>query len=295
MTALGAGALTPEQWDATLSGPPILSTAPSWRHALLRQWKGTSPDMRQPPLDHHYVVPHLGGPKRVHRRGEGPPLAADIRPGELTVVPAGASFDWRTEGPIEFAHLYCEPRRLDRAVAAVFDRDPSAVRIEEAVGLADGHLQGLFASMLDAAGDPAARTGLYLESLLDAFLVRLLLRLSNIDAVDMRARYALAPHRLRKVLDYIEAHLAENVSLDDLAEVSGVSRFHFTRAFGRATGVPPYAYVTRRRVEAAKRLLRETRLPLAEIAQRCGFHSPGQFSTTFRNLTSATPSGYRDA
>jgi AraC-like DNA-binding protein len=96
------------------------------------------------------------------------------------------------------------------------------------------------------------------------------------------------------VRDYLEAHLDEDLNLDELAGVAGLDRFALARAFRRAYGVPPYAYLTSRRIAAAKRELAGAE-PLAEVALACGFYDQSHFSRTFKAWTGVTPGQYRAA
>jgi AraC family transcriptional regulator len=103
--------VTPDEWAGTLSGPADLSSDQGpWDSALIRHWTGTSPHMEQPPLDHHYIVQHLGGAKSVQRRFDGASVSTVVQPGAITIVPVGTEYTWHTRGPIEFAHLYIEMR-----------------------------------------------------------------------------------------------------------------------------------------------------------------------------------------
>lgn len=280
-------------WSDGLSAPPIVDTpARLLSGGALRRWRGTEPDMAHPRLSQHFVVLHLGGAKRVHRSGEGGHETVDARLGALTIVPASSSFSWFTEGPIEFAHLYIDPPRLARTVAHVFDRDPAHFELAPRVAVDDPVLRGLFGGLIEAA-ETEHPVALYSEVLFEAFLARLVATGGNLRAVARHAPYALAPARLRAVTAYIEENYAGAVELDTLAAIAGLSRFHFARAFKRATGTPPYAYLIERRFRQARQLLRETAMRPAEIAVLCGFGSIGRFSTAFKRRFGMTPSLYR--
>jgi AraC-like DNA-binding protein len=75
--------------------------------------------------------------------------------------------------------------------------------------------------------------------------------------------------------------------------VSGVSEAHFARSFRDAFGVPPHRYLLTRRIERAKALLRDTDLPIIEIAFQTGWNSLGTFGRTFRDITGESPSDLR--
>ncbi len=139
---------------------------------------------------------------------------------------------------------------------------------------------------------PENYTALYTELLVDTFLMRAALRWSNATNV-ARRRTRPGEGRFRLVTDYIEDHLEQRISLEDLASLAGVSLFHFARGFKDAIGVSPHAYVTGRRVARARRLLSDPGLSLAEVAARCGFSSQSHFTTIFRKTTGVTPARYR--
>ena len=87
---------------------------------------------------------------------------------------------------------------------------------------------------------------------------------------------------------------AEPLDLDELARHAGYSRFHFLRAFRAAYGETPRAYLTRRRIERAKDLLRSANLTVTEVCLVVGFSSLGSFSARFAELVGMTPTEYRD-
>ncbi len=108
-------------------------------------------------------------------------------------------------------------------------------------------------------------------------------------------RGGLAPSALRRVLDHIDAHLGENMSLEALASRTHLSAYHFARTFKQSVGVSPHRYVLEQRVSKAQELLSRTALPLSSIARTVGFSDQSHFSRCFRRLVGATPSDFRRA
>ncbi|MEA2673492.1 MAG: hypothetical protein QOI92_684 [Chloroflexota bacterium] len=98
---------------------------------------------------------------------------------------------------------------------------------------------------------------------------------------------------LRRARDLIDLRYAERLDLTALAREAGYSKFHFARAFAAAYGETPRAYLTRRRLERAKTLLRVANLSVTEICLLVGFESLGSFSSLFRRVVGETPSAYR--
>src|SRR5215472_16455983 len=89
----------------------------------------------------------------------------------------------------------------------------------------------------------------------------------------------------KRVMDFIEEHLSEDVSLDVLADLVRLSPYHFLRSFKQSFGGPPYRYWTGRRIERAKALLANPRTSVTEIALAVGFHGTSAFSATFHRVT----------
>jgi AraC-like DNA-binding protein len=107
------------------------------------------------------------------------------------------------------------------------------------------------------------------------------------------ARGGLTPRALRCVREYIDGRLAENIRLDVLAGVAGLSRCHFARAFKQSVGIAPHAYVMQRRLERAERLLAETDLSLSQVALDSGFSDQSHFSSCFRKHFGTSPRSFR--
>ena len=98
---------------------------------------------------------------------------------------------------------------------------------------------------------------------------------------------------LRQARDLMDRHFAEPLDLDRLAAESGFSKFHFARSFKDAYGETPAQYLTRRRVERAKDLLRHANLTVTEVCMLVGFSSLGSFSSRFTELVGMSPSSYQ--
>jgi transcriptional regulator GlxA family with amidase domain len=99
--------------------------------------------------------------------------------------------------------------------------------------------------------------------------------------------------RLLRAKDRMDAASHEDWPVERLAQVSGVSEAHFARSFKQAFGVPPHRYLLTRRIERAMALLRDTELPITEIAFQTGWASLGTFGRTFRDITGQNPGAIR--
>jgi transcriptional regulator of acetoin/glycerol metabolism len=119
---------------------------------------------------------------------------------------------------------------------------------------------------------------------------------------DLRRHYApevprggLSPGALRRVREYVAAHMHENLDVATLASHAGVSRYHFFRAFKASVGMPPHRYVLEQRVRKAAELLERSEQPLTSIALNLGFADQSHFSRSFHALVGLTPGQFRRA
>lgn len=118
------------------------------------------------------------------------------------------------------------------------------------------------------------------------------LRLESGGPARPRFRGGLAGGALRRVRAYIDEHIGERISLDQLAGQAGVSRFHFARQFRRSTGQSPMEYLRRVRIEYSKRILMEPHSTIAEVAVTLGFSDQSHFTRTFGRLVGVSPGSF---
>ena len=141
------------------------------------------------------------------------------------------------------------------------------------------------------AGCPTGR--LYGEFLGMALAAHLLRQFAVFPSKTVEYRGGLTKYRLRHIVDYIQANLSQDNSLQALAEVAEVSPFHFCRSFKQSTGLSPHRYILQLRIEEAQRLLKRTTLAISDVANRLGFSDQSHFTMVFRKLVGTTPARWR--
>lgn len=132
----------------------------------------------------------------------------------------------------------------------------------------------------------------YMGALGEAMLAR---ALQAIDQGASPGRMAISPFKLRRVVDHIETHLGDRISVAELAELAQLSTAHFARAFRRATGEAPHHFILGRRIERVRELLRDPALDLTTVALRAGFSSHAHMTSAFQKQTGLTPAAWRGA
>ena len=210
---------------------------------------------------------------------------------KLVFVPAGHRFhDWH------------EPRTLSRVVFFYFD--PAQLGIEPEIGSACRSLAPRLFFEDGTLVETALKLATFIESdgpdhrhYAEALGVILAHELARIRAGGPPAEAAisggLAGWQRRKVVAYIEEHLAESISLAALASLIGLSTSHFCRAFGQSCGIPPQRYHLRQRIERAKTLLAKHAASVTEVGFAVGYKHTSAFCTAFRRVTGLTPNAYR--
>jgi AraC family transcriptional regulator len=147
---------------------------------------------------------------------------------------------------------------------------------------------------LDAESDFGFRSGrLYLDSVLQALAVLLLQSRSTMPRRFRPHRGALAPTKLKRVLEYVDSNLDQEISLTNLAEAAGLSAAHLCNAFRHSTGKSPHQFVMHARIERAKELLRRSGLRVIDVAIASGFKNPQHFARVFRSACHLTPTQYK--
>jgi len=222
---------------------------------------------------------HLGNRVRDGRRIHG----------QFCVVPAGSSTRWIVSRPARSLLLRLAPSLLPETADAMGMRSESA-DLAPSIHIRDEQIEriGWMMQAEEQASYPSGR--LFADSLASALAARLLTLQSRRETSDTKSRRALPPWRLRNVIDYIEAHLGEELSLVELASVAGFSVSHFKPLFKQAVGMPVHRFVLERRVERARLLLVEGRKSLTEIAMEVGFTHPSHMAHWMRRLLGLSPS-----
>jgi AraC family transcriptional regulator len=209
-------------------------------------------------------------------------------PGTLSFYPAGLTV--RVASPAaKFVHAVWD---TDLYSILLPELGAAASRFEYLGGLQDPLLSQIVTTLAqESEGGLADR--ILIESLGTALCIRIARRF--VGRLPLPTSGGLSPGRLQRVRDYVEAHLDDDLSLTVLADIACLSPYHFSRSFKHATGVGPQRYVIQRRLERAKRLLRQTGQPLALIAQEAGFADQSHLTQMFRREMGVTPGRFRAA
>ena len=211
--------------------------------------------------------------------------------GGACVIPSGHPFTASLKGEAEHVALYLDPSLVLRAAEEA--HAPPGFEVIEKCSLSDPVVNHVGLALLAELDSEGLSGRLYAESLANVLAVHLLRHYTASDARAQKFTGGLSGQKLRAVTDFIGDNYERDLSLSELARVAGMSAFHFAREFKRATGTTPHQYLIKFRIERAKSLLAESRLPLVEVSSRAGFSHQSHFTRLFRRLTGTTPRAFR--
>lgn len=206
----------------------------------------------------------------------------------LTFVPEGARLDgWAqtTARKNSYTTLTIDQRwLLDQ-----LEVPPKHRALAPAIYFEHAPLQRIIEKLAACAVNSEGQPRILAEALTVLAGHELLQKLSDTQTVGGQ----LGKAQLTAALDFMDARIADDVSLTEIAGAAGLSVFHFSRAFKAATGVTPYRHLLQQRINLAKSALKNTSTPIAEIALQTGFKSASQFSKSFTQIVGATPRAFR--
>jgi len=220
--------------------------------------------------------------------GERHPLPPDIS-GRFGFFPAGTGIRGHVvpAGPQAYMQIHFD------SVAGLVDPtlDDADLGLEPEPLFRNDAAAGVARALVASLESTGPYDRLYGDLLVTAIAVELTRR--RLDGRQPQARGGLSRRQTRLAVDFLESHLTEEVTLQALAEMVGLSPWHFARAFKRTTGLPPHRWLTARRIERAKTLLADHALSITDVALACGFGGSSQFTRGFKHATGMTPSAFR--
>jgi AraC family transcriptional regulator len=254
--------------------------------------------------DHSILVPAVAEPLLVwvvsgealvsERDPGGPWRSLPARAGDFYLTDSDTPYElaWQPRGGDSFVvlHLYLGLPLLERATRECLGAGAGRAALREVSAGRDETISALLSMMrleLERAGPSSP---LLLQGLGQALAVHLVRHHGGAEA---RRDNALPAYRLRRAVQWMQSHLAGPFSLEALARQLGMSPFHFSRLFRRATGQAPSQYFIGLRMAEARRLLRETDRSIIGIGLEVGYSSPSHFAQVFRRASGMTPREYR--
>jgi AraC family transcriptional regulator len=212
--------------------------------------------------------------------------------GNLCITPAGQPISARWDQPLDNMGISLDPQLVTRTAAE--NGLSGNFEFAEIYKKADPLIQQIGLTLLAESESDTSAGRLFSDSLIQTLTLHLLTNYSTARTNVQPVNGGLSGYKLRRVREFIEANLEEDLSLTEISNVAELSQFHFARAFRKSTGLTPQQFVMQQRIERAKELLSHKELPIVEISLRTGFKNQSHFTTLFRKFTKLTPKTWRE-
>ena len=216
--------------------------------------------------------------------------------GTIGLCPMGVHEDstYVTHHIDQMLHIYLTSVPF-AALAKHTSGDFSAASVRNDAGFRDPLIETIAGEILGELQLETSCGDILIETLADALAVRLLNNYSNLNLNPFpatRGSRGLDSRRLQRVVEYIQANLVKEITVEELAAAASLSRFHFSRMFKASTGQSPSRFIGQQRLQLAKSLLVAGK-SIADVAHVCRFSSESNFVRSFRRATGYTPGHYR--
>jgi AraC family transcriptional regulator len=275
------------------------SRGEAWRDikAWITALPPTVDTLHIPSVSEPFLAWTTSGEVDFQEREDGQPWTTHrIKKGSFFLTTGGAPYEvrWRavSQEPFETMLVFVELPVLQRALEEVFGTDAPQARLRDASAFNDEGLNSLLGLLREEVMRPKA-SPLLVEAIAQAIAIHLARSYGVTDEEPHSSSPSLPGYKLRQITDRMAGHMAEEFSLERLAEQAGLSRFHFERLFKATTGVSPSRYHINLRLEEARRLLRETKMSVIDVALEVGYTDPSHFARLFRREIGLSPSEYR--
>lgn len=261
-----------------------------WRSLLLRAYEDSSDAeaFTTPATEDHLIVLVTQGECNIEGLYRGQWHQARYGAGSIGMTAPGeeVTLRWRDQPAHSTLQLHIPAATLRTCADELFGG--RALEMPHSLANEDPLLQNVMLCLAD--GLQRGFPDLYAESAAHFITTHLLVRHAGVRAPSEPSRDVL---RMRRVHDYMRAHVGNPLTLTELGKVACVSRFHLIRMFKQVYGETPHQRLLKLRMEEACRRLRSTEEDIARIAAECGFASPAHFAAAFRQHFGITPTAYR--
>jgi AraC family transcriptional regulator len=286
------GLLSECRWDTEILGHAFREWPGFTMHAITRR-AGEPGEFTLRSSAHVLSLPLAGAQPRLDGWLEAAPVSFAMQPGRAFLRPALWWFrGWSCgAGTFRYCMLSFEPEVIARATGGQL---AASTEVVPSVDLARPAIVQAMTALAGEAERPGPGGRLYSESLATAVLLELA-RHRVLGDGGLRAALGRTGRELGRFVDYVEAHLADDLSLFALAAQAGLSPSHLTRELRRVSGLAPHQYVLRRRAERARILLGRRGQTVSAVALAVGFSSQAHLTLVFRRVFGITPGAYRAA
>lgn len=240
----------------------------------------------------HFITIHRNHSPIVKERTLNGYFQSDrFRDGDICLTPATTPVSVRLHNACEVMHLYLEPALMAQLMIEIADID--SLELIPQFKLNDSLIYQIGIALKVKLEFNGLCDRLYTESMAMAISAHLIHYYSTQNLKIRNYSNGLSKARLQQVVEYIHEHLAQNLSITEMAQMLQISPYYFSRLFKQSTGLTPHQYLLKCRIDQAKQLLRTTNLAIAAVATQVGFVDQSHLSRHFKRQVGVVPSQFR--
>ena len=264
-----------------------------WNGVWLRGYRYTGLDVIVPPVRDFTIISYRQGATFMERRYEGAWTKTHCAPGDVSLLTRSRRSHWHWTEEIDVSHVYLTENLVSRVCAEVTDRCVADVQLRDVLKSHDPFVTAAVAAITREAQEQPLGSALYVEAVATQLAVHLFRNYASVTFREPSGKGRLSPAKVRRLTEYIDSRLHEQLNLEALAAVAGVGVWAFARHFRESFGRTPHAYVIERRIDRARNLLAQSRLPIKEVASVCGFADQAHMTRVFQTHLHTTPAVLR--
>jgi len=273
----------------------VLSASDSlgWSQVAQRSYRYRGQDVEIPPLADFLVVNYRQGGTPMDRQFDGRWTRTVCDPGHFSLLSRSAPSHWHWTADIEVSHVYLTDALMCRVASDMLGQPVAGVQFHDVLRGHDPVVSHIAAEVTREAMQQGLGGALYAEALSVQLAVHLLRSYATCSFKAPAAAGGLSARELRRLEDYVDAHLHHPITLDDMAQALGMGVWTLNRQLRRSLNRSAYAFVVDRRLQRAVQLLRAGGLSLKEIAAATGFADQAHMTRLFRARLGTTPGAMR--
>lgn len=264
-----------------------------WNGVWLRGYRYGASDVIVPPVRDFTIVSYSRGATFMERQCEGAWTKTHCAPGDVSLLTRSQLSHWRWTREIDVSHVYLSENLVSGICAEVTDRCIADIRLQDVLKSHDPIVTAVVAAITREARQQALGSALYVEAVATQLVVHLLRNYASVTFREPSGKGRLSPSQVRRLTEYIDSRLREQLNLETLAAVAGLGVWTFTRHFRESFGQTPHAYIIEQRVDRARRLLAQSCMPIKEVASVCGFADQAHMTRLFQTHLHTTPAMLR--
>ncbi|WP_299746890.1 AraC family transcriptional regulator [uncultured Tateyamaria sp.] len=293
-TGTDAQLIEPDELPIWVPGKVLCeSKGLGWKDVSQRTYRYNGQDVHIPPMNTFMIVQYRRGDTPMDRQFDGRWTRTQCGPGHFSLLSHAMQSHWNWTEGLVVSHLYLTDALMTRVARDIRARDVKQVRLHDVLQGSDPVINHIADQLTIEAAKEGPGGQLYAEALSVQLAVHLLRNYASVDSRSTSRQSGLSQRQLAMLEEYIDAHLHEPLSLNELAGVLHLGVWTFNRQLRKSVGLPGYAFVQHKRMERACAMLREPGRAMKDIAAACGFSDQSHMSRSFRKAKGVTPGQYR--